>query len=88
MHSSKITEIQINKSSCEGCGKCVEACSQKVLILKEISDEELKNLSLKGRLKTRFKGRLKSSVNIYNACIQCKTCEKICRERAIKIECF
>ncbi len=78
-------EVIIDKSSCDGCGVCVNNCPNKVLILKDISDKELTDLSFKGKLKVAFKGKKKAYVCHLDSCIFCGLCEKNCHEFAIQV---
>ena len=75
--------IQIDKSSCDGCGNCVEVCPQSAISIKILSHEEIKALSFKGRMKVRFKGIGKAEINT-DLCISCYLCLKQCHEVAIK----
>ncbi|MDR3182621.1 MAG: 4Fe-4S dicluster domain-containing protein [Planctomycetaceae bacterium] len=77
-------KIRIDKSACDGCGVCVKKCPKNVFILKDISDEEIADLSFMGKLKVRFR-RKKSYVNDYNLCISCKLCERSCHKFAIQV---
>ena len=78
-------EIRINTSSCDGCGKCVDICPNKVISLRDLSDAEIAELPFKGRVKVLFKGRRKAYVQNINACISCRLCEKNCHESAIQV---
>jgi NAD-dependent dihydropyrimidine dehydrogenase PreA subunit len=78
-------EIRINKLACDGCGVCIAICPNNVLVLKDISDEEIAALSFMGKLYVRLKGNTKSYVNDPNSCIACRLCEKKCHERAIRV---
>lgn len=82
-HKAKPGEVRINRASCDGCGVCANICPQKVLVIKEISDEEFSDLSLKGKLKVIFKGKNKAYVNNADDCICCSLCEENCHEAAI-----
>lgn len=77
--------VNINKSSCDGCGTCVEVCPQNVFELRTISQELYKSLSLPGKLKVRIKGNTKSFEVHPEACVSCGRCEELCHERAIKV---
>lgn len=81
----KIThgKIMINESSCDGCGTCVATCPKDALALKTLTDEEIKQMSFKGRLKVRIKGNEKAYVKNYDACTTCNLCLKQCHEMAI-----
>ena len=78
-------EICINTSSCDGCGKCVFICPNKVISLKDLSDSEIAELPFKGRVKVIFKGKRKAYVQNIDACISCRLCEKNCHESAIQV---
>ena len=75
-------KIVIDKVSCDGCGTCVEACPHSALALKTLSDEDVKNLPFKGRLKVKIKGNQKAFVN-YDLCTTCGLCLKQCHEFAV-----
>jgi len=78
-------EIKIDKSSCDGCGKCAVICPNKVISLQDLSDSEMSELSFKGKVKVLFKGRRKAYVQHLNACTSCRLCEKNCHESAIQV---
>lgn len=77
--------ITINKNSCEGCGKCIIACKNKVLEIHELTNPEFSQLSLKGKIKTWVKGRKKAYVKNTHSCTFCGNCKKSCHESAIRI---
>ena len=74
--------VVVDESSCDGCGNCVDACPQWAIYMKILSEEEIKNLSFKGRLKVKIKGSSKAYINA-DLCIACGLCMKQCHEFAI-----
>ncbi len=74
--------IIVDESECDGCGSCVETCPQSAIHLKMLSDEEIKSLSFKGRLKVKIKGKNKAFIN-QRICTICGLCMKQCHEFAI-----
>ena len=50
-------KIMINENSCDGCGQCVEVCPRDAMALKSLTKDEVKQMSFKGRLKVRIKGK-------------------------------
>lgn len=74
--------VIVDKSSCDGCGNCVETCPQSAINLIMLSDEEIKKLSFKGRLKVKIKGNNKADINP-DLCTSCGLCIKQCHEFAI-----
>lgn len=76
-------KIVIDESSCDGCGSCLETCPHSALTLKILSEEEIQNLSFKGRLKVKIKGNKKAYVSNYDLCTACGLCIKQCHEFAI-----
>ena len=81
--SDKVT-IDINY--CDGCGKCVMNCPNKVFEMRELTKSEYKSLKFSQKFWIWIKGRKKSFVVNPERCIACKICETNCRERAIKIK--
>lgn len=79
--------IVVDKTSCDGCGNCIETCPQSAIELIELSDKEVKKLSFKGRLKVKIKGANKANINP-DRCITCGLCMQQCHEFAIhKVKC-
>lgn len=75
-------KIVVDESSCDGCGSCIETCPHSALALKTLSEEEIQNLSFKGRLKVKIKGNKKAYLN-YDLCTTCGLCMKQCHEFAV-----
>lgn len=74
--------VIIDEVSCDGCRDCIEACPHSAIDMKTLSDEEIKNLPYKGRLKVKIKGSAKAYIN-QNLCTACGLCMKKCHEFAI-----
>ena len=76
----------VDESSCDGCGHCIGTCPQSAINMKTLSADDVKNLSFKGRLKVRIKGKQKAAINP-EVCTSCGLCMKQCHEIAIhKVE--
>lgn len=79
----KIGVVTVNQSSCDGCGSCVEVCPQSAIQLITLSENEVKELPFKDRLKVKLKGNKKSQINT-DLCTVCGLCLKQCHEFAIR----
>jgi len=80
-----MNKVRINSKKCDGCGTCVKRCPEGVLVLKELSDDEITQLSFGERLTVRWKGRMRAFVQFPELCIGCEVCKKSCHLRAITI---
>lgn len=74
--------IVIDKSSCDGCGNCIDICPKSAINIITLSDEQIKRMSFKGKLKVKIKGRKRANINS-DLCISCSLCMKQCHEFAI-----
>lgn len=74
--------VVIDQNSCDGCGDCIESCKHDAIRMKELSQAEIRQLSLKGRLKVRIKGKQKAFIDP-GLCTACGRCMKHCHEIAI-----
>ena len=74
--------VTIDEASCDACGICVETCPHSAIEIITLSEEQVKKLSFKGRLKVKIKGRNKAHIN-QNLCMACGKCMKQCHEFAI-----
>lgn len=74
----------INLNNCGGKAVCVPVCPYDVLEMKPISEQDKKELNLKGKLKTFFK-KHKAYVTDESLCHACGICVQICPEQAIKL---
>lgn len=74
--------VIIDEIACDGCGDCIAACPQSAIQIKSLSEEEVKKLPFKGRLKVKVKGNNKASIDS-DLCIACGICMKECHEFAI-----
>ena len=52
--------VTVDEISCDGCNVCVDVCPFSAITIKTLSNEEVKNLPFKGRLKVRIKGNEKA----------------------------
>lgn len=75
----------IDKVKCDGDAACIRVCPNNVFSVREITDDENKQLPFLGRFKTKIKGRAKSFVVRAELCIGCNLCVTNCHENAIKL---
>lgn len=75
--------IVVDPVSCDGCESCISACPHSALSLKQLTKDEVKDLSFKGRIKVMVKGNTKAYVSDYDKCTACGICMKQCHEFAI-----
>ncbi|MFX1505453.1 MAG: 4Fe-4S binding protein [Promethearchaeota archaeon] len=66
-------QINIDQNLCIQCLKCVRSCPAEILI-----QEKLSNKTKKGQIK----------VSDPSLCFECRACEVICPESAIKVMCI
>ena len=83
--SGKLMPV-VNFNSCEGKGPCIEVCPYDVFEMNVINDEQFKELSFFGKLKTRVHGREKAFVIKTDMCHACGLCVSACPEKAIKLQ--
>lgn len=83
--SGKLMPV-VNFNSCEGKGPCIEVCPYDVFEMNTINDEQFKELSFFGKLKTRVHGREKAFVIKADMCHACGLCVSACPEKAIKLQ--
>ncbi len=74
--------VTVDEISCDGCGVCVDVCPSSAIDLKKLTNEEVKKLPFKGRIKVMIKGSNKASIN-QDLCTACGLCLKQCHEFAI-----
>ncbi|MDD3321823.1 MAG: 4Fe-4S binding protein [Paludibacter sp.] len=74
--------VFIDELSCDGCGECVSICPHKAIIMRALSNEEVKKLPFKGRLKVLVKGNRKANIN-QELCTACGKCMRVCHEFSI-----
>lgn len=74
--------VVVDELSCDGCGACVIICPHSAITTKILTDEEIRKLPFKGRLKVKIKGSVKVFVNP-DLCSACGLCMKQCHEFAI-----
>lgn len=74
--------VSVDTTSCDGCGNCINACPHSAIQIKTLSENEVKMMSLKGRLKVKIKGNSIAYVNT-DLCTACGLCMKQCHEFAI-----
>lgn len=74
--------VTVDEASCDACGACVETCPHSAIEINPLSDEQVKMLSFKGRLKVKIKGSDKAHIN-QDLCTACGLCMKQCHEFAI-----
>lgn len=74
--------VVVDEISCDGCEDCISACNHSAITIKTLSEEEIKELPFKGRLKVKVKGSNKAYINP-EICTACGLCMKQCHEFAI-----
>lgn len=74
--------VTVDENSCDACRGCVETCPHDAIEIITLSNDQVKNLSFKGRLKVRIKGNEKAFIN-QDLCTACGLCMKQCHEFAI-----
>lgn len=74
--------VTVDESSCDACGACVDTCPHSAIEIVTLSNEQVKNLSFKGRIKVMIKGNEKAFIN-QDLCTACGLCMKQCHEFAI-----
>jgi ferredoxin len=76
-------KASINRKKCDGCTACIKKCPKEILILTELSDDEIAQLSFGERLTVRWKGRMRAFMQSPELCTGCGVCKKCCHLRAI-----
>lgn len=74
--------VRIDEISCDGCGDCVDICPFSAIDMKTLTNEGVRKLPFKGRLKVMIKGSDKAFIN-QDLCTACGLCMKECHEFAI-----
>ena len=74
--------VTVDPVSCDGCGDCVDVCPKDAIKMIMLSDDEVKKMPFKGRLKVFVKGKNKALIDP-ELCIACSICMKECHEFAI-----
>ena len=75
----------VNFNSCEGKGPCIDICPYDVFEMQTITDDQYKELSFIGKIKTKVHGREKAVVINADLCHSCGLCVTACPEKAIKL---
>ena len=71
--SINIGIVTVDEISCDGCGDCVDACPFSAIDMITLTNEEVKKLPFKGRLKVMIKGSDKAVIN-QDLCTACGLC--------------
>ena len=74
--------VSVDKNSCDGCGSCIAICPQSAIQMIILSNEDVKQMPFKGRLKVKIKGNNKAYID-EDLCTNCGLCMKQCHEFAI-----
>ena len=90
IHSKKLEQelsikggvMLVDTTSCDGCGNCIDSCPHSAISTVTLSNEQVKDLPFKGRLKVRLKGANKAFIHP-GLCTACGRCMKQCHEFAI-----
>ncbi len=75
--------VDINR--CEAKGECVRVCPYDVFEIRVLGSNERSQLTLAGKIKSRFHGNRKAFVVRGYACHSCGLCVTECPESAIKL---
>lgn len=75
----------VDRSRCEGKRDCVDVCPHSVFEVRRIDDEDFRNLSLLGRLKSMAHGRQSAYTPAADRCRACGLCVVACPEHAITL---
>jgi len=74
--------VKIDQASCDACKTCLDLCPYDAINISILTEQEVKQLSFKGRLKVRIKGNEKAVID-QGLCTACGLCMKNCHEFAI-----
>jgi len=73
----------IDRNRCEGKAECVRVCPYQVFRIGVLSDQQFRELSLRGKFKAWVHGSKQAMVVNGDSCHACRLCEAACPEQAI-----
>jgi 4Fe-4S ferredoxin len=75
----------IDPNRCEGKGPCIEVCPVDVFVMGELTSEQRRTLSFKGKIKGLMHQWKQAVVTQAEACQACGLCVSACPEKAITL---
>ena len=75
----------IDRERCENKATCEAVCPYDVLVIRKVTDEDKRELSVLGRLKLWAHGDKQAYVHLPDGCHGCGFCVAACPEKAITL---